>query len=160
MPRVNRSSTNVSDLVLGVGESMRWSECISYSGSSISVGWKLKLLLYSYLANKLFSLFFFLWPTGAMYQQDWGWFFFFRICSLNNWWNVCAILPWPCAAQYIFHSMASLPCIQVCCPNEGAISISNCLVAPVISHRECHCCISFEFYKHHNAWALSSKCVY
>lgn len=28
------------------------------------------------------------------------------------------------------------------------------------SHIEWHCCVSFEFYKHHNACALSSKCVY
>lgn len=52
------------------------------------------------------------------------------------------------------------PRIQVCQSNEGAMSFSNCSVAPVISHRECHCYISFEFYKHCSAWALSRKCVY
>lgn len=63
-------------------------------------------------------------------------------------------------AQYISHSMVPLPCIRVCRSNEGALSISNCSVAPAISHRECHCYISFEFYKHYHAWVLSSKCVY
>lgn len=112
--------------------------------------------LYLYLAGKLNAV----RPTGPIYQQGPGSIFPFQVCSFNNSWNAFAVLPWPCTTQYISESMAPLPCIQVCQSNEGAMSISNCSVAPVITHRECHCYISFEFYKHYSAWALSSKCVY
>lgn len=136
--------------------SLRWNECTSHSWCVYDGDHNIYCKCSSICTGELNAL----QPTGTIYQQGPCSVLPLEVWCFNNSWNVFSVLPWPCTTQSISHSMAPLPCIQVCQSDEGAMSISNCSVAPVISHRQCHCYISFKFYKHYSTRTLSSKCVY